>query len=130
VRVIGYSQDLAVNRPDFLAAKRRLVNAAEGGVTRLHLAVTRGYDASVLDLILLRMDHSVPQAAGGGRLGAPGCLDVRRADRLALQWEGKGEANGRRVEQQHSDRIARQPETQEPGLSWQTRTSLPLACEV
>ena len=56
VLVIEDNPDLAANVCDFLAAKGHIVDAAGDGITGLHLAVTRNYDAIVLDIVLPGMD--------------------------------------------------------------------------
>lgn len=56
ILVIEDNPDLAANVCDFLAAKGHIVDAAGDGITGLHLAVTRNYDAIVLDIVLPGMD--------------------------------------------------------------------------
>lgn len=56
ILVIEDNPDLAANVCDFLEAKGHVADAAGDGVTGLHLAVTKNYDAIVLDIILPGMD--------------------------------------------------------------------------
>jgi len=58
VRVLIIEDDpaIAANLYDFLEAQGHMVDAAADGVTGLHLAVTGGFDAIVLDLGLPGMD--------------------------------------------------------------------------
>ncbi|HMM46732.1 MAG TPA: response regulator transcription factor [Thiobacillaceae bacterium] len=56
VLVIEDNPDLAANVCDFLEAKGHAVDVAGDGVTGLHLAVTRDFDAIVLDVVLPGMD--------------------------------------------------------------------------
>ena len=56
ILVIEDNPDLAANVCDFLEAKGHVVDAAGDGITGLHLAVTKNYDAIVLDIILPGMD--------------------------------------------------------------------------
>lgn len=56
ILVIEDNPDLAANVCDFLEAKGHIVDAAGDGITGLHLAVTKNYDAIVLDIILPGMD--------------------------------------------------------------------------
>ena len=50
--VIEDNHDLAANLREYLEERGHLVDAAEDGLTGLHLAVRNSYDAIVLDLIL------------------------------------------------------------------------------
>lgn len=54
--VIEDNPDLAANLCDFLEAKGHVVDVAGDGLTGLHLAVTRDFDAIVLDIVLPGMD--------------------------------------------------------------------------
>ena len=56
VLVIEDNPDLAANVCDYLEAKGHVVDVAGDGVTGLHLAVTRDFDAIVLDIVLPGMD--------------------------------------------------------------------------
>lgn len=56
VLVIEDNPDLAANVCDFLEAKGHVVDVAGDGLTGLHLAVTRDFDAIVLDIMLPGMD--------------------------------------------------------------------------
>jgi DNA-binding response OmpR family regulator len=58
VRVLIIEDDpaIAANLYDFLESKGYVVDAASDGVTGLHLAITGGFDAIVLDLGLPTMD--------------------------------------------------------------------------
>jgi DNA-binding response OmpR family regulator len=56
ILVIEDNPDLAANVCDFLEAKGHIADAAGDGITGLHLAVTRDYDAIVLDIVLPGMD--------------------------------------------------------------------------
>src|SRR5512143_4233913 len=56
ILVIEDNPDLAANVCDFLEAKGHVADVAGDGVTGLHLAVTRDYDAIVLDIVLPGMD--------------------------------------------------------------------------
>lgn len=56
VLVIEDNPDLAANVCDFLEAKGHVVDVAGDGLTGLHLAVTREFDAIVLDIVLPGMD--------------------------------------------------------------------------
>lgn len=56
ILVIEDNPDLAANVCDFLEAKGHIVDAAGDGITGLHLAITKNYDAIVLDIILPGMD--------------------------------------------------------------------------
>jgi DNA-binding response OmpR family regulator len=56
ILVIEDNPDLAANVCDFLEAKGHIVDAAGDGITGLHLAVTKDYDAIVLDIVLPGMD--------------------------------------------------------------------------
>jgi DNA-binding response OmpR family regulator len=56
VLVIEDNPDLAANVCDFLEAKGHVVDVAGDGLTGLHLAVTRDFDAIVLDIVLPGMD--------------------------------------------------------------------------
>ncbi len=56
ILVIEDNPDLAANVCDFLEAKGHIVDVAADGITGLHLAVTRAYDAIVLDIVLPGMD--------------------------------------------------------------------------
>jgi DNA-binding response OmpR family regulator len=58
VRVLIIEDDpaIAANLYDFLEARGHAVDAAADGVTGLHLAVTGGFDAIVLDVGLPGMD--------------------------------------------------------------------------
>jgi DNA-binding response OmpR family regulator len=56
VLVIEDNPDLAANVCDFLEAKGHIVDAAGDGITGLHLAITKNYDAIILDIILPGMD--------------------------------------------------------------------------
>ena len=56
ILVIEDNPDLAANVCDFLEAKGHIVDAAGDGITGLHLAVTKNYDAIVLDIVLPGMD--------------------------------------------------------------------------
>jgi DNA-binding response OmpR family regulator len=58
VRLLIIEDDpaIAVNLYDFLEGRGHVVDAASDGVTGLHLAVTGGFDAIVLDLALPGMD--------------------------------------------------------------------------
>jgi DNA-binding response OmpR family regulator len=60
VRILIIEDDpaIAANLYDFLEAQGHTVDAAADGVTGLHLAVTGGFDAIVLDLGLPGMDGS------------------------------------------------------------------------
>lgn len=56
ILVIEDNPDLAANVCDFLEAKGHIADTAGDGITGLHLAVTKNYDAIVLDIILPGMD--------------------------------------------------------------------------
>ena len=56
ILVIEDNPDLAANVCDFLEAKGHIADAAADGITGLHLAITKKYDAIVLDIILPGMD--------------------------------------------------------------------------
>lgn len=56
ILVIEDNPDLAANVCDFLEAKGHVVDVAGDGITGLHLAVTRDFDAIVLDIVLPGMD--------------------------------------------------------------------------
>lgn len=56
VLVIEDNPDLAANVCDFLEAKGHIADVAGDGITGLHLAVTKDYDAIVLDIVLPGMD--------------------------------------------------------------------------
>ncbi len=56
VLVIEDNPDLAANVCDFLEAKGHVADAAGDGITGLHLAITKNYDAIVLDIVLPGMD--------------------------------------------------------------------------
>ncbi|MHB1143663.1 MAG: response regulator transcription factor [Thiobacillus sp.] len=56
ILVIEDNPDLAANVCDFLEAKGHVADVAGDGITGLHLAVTKTYDAIVLDIILPGMD--------------------------------------------------------------------------
>ena len=56
ILVIEDNPDLAANVCDFLEAKGHIADVAGDGITGLHLAVTKNYDAIVLDIILPGMD--------------------------------------------------------------------------
>lgn len=56
ILVIEDNPDLAANVCDFLEAKGHVADAAGDGMTGLHLATTKHYDAIVLDIILPGMD--------------------------------------------------------------------------
>ena len=56
VLIIEDDPAIAVNLHDFLEGRGHVVDAASDGVTGLHLAVTGGFDAIVLDLGLPGMD--------------------------------------------------------------------------
>ncbi len=56
VLVIEDNPDLAANVCDFLEAKGHVADVAGDGITGLHLAVTKNYDAIVLDIVLPGMD--------------------------------------------------------------------------
>jgi len=56
VLIIEDDPAIAVNLYDFLEGRGHLVDAASDGVTGLHLALTGGFDAIVLDLGLPGMD--------------------------------------------------------------------------
>lgn len=56
VLIIEDNRDLAANMFDFLEANGNVVDAAENGITGLHLALVNPYDAIVLDLMLPGMD--------------------------------------------------------------------------
>jgi DNA-binding response OmpR family regulator len=56
ILVIEDNPDLAANVCDFLEAKGHVVDVAGDGLTGLHLAVTKQYDAIVLDIVLPGMD--------------------------------------------------------------------------
>lgn len=56
ILVIEDNPDLSANVCDFLEAKGHVVDAAGDGITGLHLAVTRNFDAIVLDIVLPGMD--------------------------------------------------------------------------
>jgi DNA-binding response OmpR family regulator len=56
ILVIEDNPDLSANVCDFLEAKGHSTDSAGDGVTGLHLAVTRSYDAIVLDLVLPGLD--------------------------------------------------------------------------
>jgi DNA-binding response OmpR family regulator len=54
--LIEDSQDLAANVREHLGARGHIVDAAADGVTGLHLAIVKGYDAIILDLGLPGLD--------------------------------------------------------------------------
>jgi DNA-binding response OmpR family regulator len=56
ILVIEDNRDLAANVCDYLEAKGHHTDAAEDGITGLNLAITRDYDAIVLDIVLPGMD--------------------------------------------------------------------------
>jgi len=56
ILVIEDNPDLAANVCDFLEAKGHVADSAGDGITGLHLAITKNYDAIVLDIILPGMD--------------------------------------------------------------------------
>lgn len=56
ILVIEDNPDLAANVCDFLEAKGHVADVAGDGITGLHLAVTKNYDAIVLDIVLPGMD--------------------------------------------------------------------------
>ena len=56
ILVIEDNPDLAANVCDFLEAKGHIADAAADGITGLHLAITKKYDAIVLDIVLPGMD--------------------------------------------------------------------------
>lgn len=56
ILVVEDNPDLAANVCDFLEAKGHVVDVAGDGLTGLHLAVTRDFDAIVLDIVLPGMD--------------------------------------------------------------------------
>jgi DNA-binding response OmpR family regulator len=56
ILVIEDNPDLAANVCDFLEAKGHVADAAGDGITGLHLAITKSYDAIVLDIVLPGMD--------------------------------------------------------------------------
>src|SRR5574340_397006 len=56
ILVIEDNPDLAANVCDFLEAKGHVADVAGDGMTGLHLATTKHYDAIVLDIILPGMD--------------------------------------------------------------------------
>ena len=56
ILIIEDDPAIAVNLYDFLEGRGHLVDAASDGVTGLHLALTGGFDAIVLDLGLPGMD--------------------------------------------------------------------------
>ncbi|MBW8329660.1 MAG: response regulator transcription factor [Thiobacillus sp.] len=56
ILVIEDNPDLAANVCDFLEAKGHVADAAGDGITGLHLAITKNYDAIVLDIVLPGMD--------------------------------------------------------------------------
>ena len=56
VLIIEDDPAIAANLYDFLESKGHVVDAASDGVTGLHLAITGGFDAIVLDLGLPAMD--------------------------------------------------------------------------
>ena len=56
ILIIEDDPAIAANLCDFFEARGHAVDAAGDGVTGLHLAVTGGFDAIVLDLGLPRMD--------------------------------------------------------------------------
>lgn len=56
ILVIEDNPDLAANVCDFLDAKGHIADVAGDGITGLHLAVTKDYDAIVLDIVLPGMD--------------------------------------------------------------------------
>lgn len=56
ILVIEDNPDLAANLCDYLEAKGHQVDVAGDGITGLHLAVSKDFDAIVLDLILPGMD--------------------------------------------------------------------------
>ena len=56
ILVIEDNPDLAANVCDFLEAKGHIADVAGDGITGLHLAITKKYDAIVLDIILPGMD--------------------------------------------------------------------------
>src|SRR5512143_619186 len=56
ILVIEDNPDLAANVSDFLEAKGHVADVAGDGITGLHLAVTKNYDAIVLDIVLPGMD--------------------------------------------------------------------------
>ncbi len=56
ILIIEDNPDLAANVCDFLEAKGHSTDAAGDGITGLHLAVTKDYDAIVLDVMLPGMD--------------------------------------------------------------------------
>src|SRR5512139_11522 len=56
ILVIEDNPDLAANVCDFLEAKGHIADVAGDGITGLHLAITKDYDAIVLDVVLPGMD--------------------------------------------------------------------------
>lgn len=56
ILVIEDNPDLAANVCDFLEAKGHIADVAGDGITGLHLAITKDYDAIVLDIVLPGMD--------------------------------------------------------------------------
>jgi len=56
ILVIEDNPDLAANVCDFLEAKGHVADAAGDGLTGLHLAVSKNYDAIVLDIVLPGID--------------------------------------------------------------------------
>jgi DNA-binding response OmpR family regulator len=56
VLIIEDNHHLASNMFDYLEAKGHILDAAEDGITGMHLATTNPYDAIVLDLMLPGMD--------------------------------------------------------------------------
>lgn len=56
ILVIEDNPDLAANVCDFLEAKGHIADVAGDGITGLHLAVSKDYDAIVLDIVLPGMD--------------------------------------------------------------------------
>lgn len=56
ILIIEDNHDLVANMFDFMEAKGHLVDAAEDGVTGLHLAKVNRYDAIILDLMLPGID--------------------------------------------------------------------------
>lgn len=56
VLIIEDNRDLAANMYDFLEAKGHISDAAEDGISGMHLALVNQYDVLVLDLMLPGMD--------------------------------------------------------------------------
>jgi len=75
VRILIIEDDstIAANLYDFLAARGHAVDAAADGITGLHLAVSHGFDAIVLDLGLPGMDGATlcRKLRGEARIDTP-----------------------------------------------------------